>query len=165
MGLDLSCPLRFVERSLVRWLSGNPFPDWRTELFFTDDRKGYRMTDNNTHKTDITEFGLLLPNEQVLWNTYSNRSLTTPEDRQMMVQVLRKTAEECGFPEEKFLSNYGWVSRRVKTEITDLGNFALTDSGVIGVEKTADDEDNGQHDDNNQGAPGLAADGHGGDLR
>lgn len=121
----------------------------------------------NSHKTDITEFGLLLPNGQVLWNNYSNRSLDTMTDREMMVQVLRKTAEECGFTEEQFLDNYSWVSRRVRTEVTDLGNFTLTDPEVIGVAVPADSEDDGIHDENLSGNPTVAAtaDGHGGDLR
>lgn len=162
MGLELGHPLRFVGRCLGQWFDNNPFPAWRTDLFF-DDRKGYLM---NSHKTDITEFGLLLPNGQVLWNNYSNRSLDTMTDREMMVQVLRKTAEECGFTEEQFLGNYSWVSRRVRTEVTDLGNFALTDPEVIGVAVPAEGEDNEFHDertDDNQAA--AATDGHGGDLR
>jgi hypothetical protein len=146
----------------MHWLSGNPFPDWRTELFF-DDREGYRMT---TQKSDMIEFGLVLPNGQVLWSAYSNRSLATPADRDMMVQVLRKTAEECGFTEEQFLSNYKWVSRRVKTEVTDLGTFTLTDPEIIGVDTPVTGEDDGEYDNSNNSANGAeTTDGHGGDLR
>lgn len=162
MGLESAHPLRFVGRCLRQWLDNNPFPAWRTDLFF-DDRKGYLM---NSHNTDVTEFGLLLPNGQVLWNNYSNRSLDTLADREMMVQVLRKTAEECGFTENQFLTNYSWVSRRVRTEVTDLGTFALTDPEVIGVAVPADSEDDEAYDEHTGSGPTVAAaDGHGGDLR
>lgn len=124
----------------------------------------------NTYKTDTTEFGLLLPNGQVLWNNHNNHSLNTPADRDMMVQVLRKTAEDCGFTEDQFLSNYSWVSRRVKTEVTDLGTFLLTDPRVIGV----DAQDNSEDDEEDDGigdtpaghnGPASSADYYRGDLR
>lgn len=160
MGLDLL-------RCLQRLVGGNPFPDWRTELFFSDDRKGPPMT---IQKTDTTEFGLVLPNGQVLWSAFSDRPLNAPADREMMVQVLRKTAQECGFTEEQFLSNYSWVSRRIKTEITDLGSFTLTDPHVIGVDTPENDEDNDSYDgSDNVHAHHIVstetADGHRGDLR
>lgn len=163
MGLDSGCPFRNFRRSLRQLLGGNPFPEWRTELFFVD-RKDIRM---NNQKTDITEYGLVLPNGQVLWNSYSNRSLATPAERGMMVEVLRKTAEECGFTEKQFLSNYSWVSRRVKQEIFDLGEFSLTDSIVIGVDETPGSEDDGVHDGNDDFADQAPApaDGDGGNLR
>lgn len=161
MGLDSGLLWKF-RRSLRQLLGGNPFPEWRTELFFTD-RKGIRV---NNQKTDITEYGLVLPNGQVLWNSYSNRSLATPSDRHTMVEVLRKTAEECGFTEEQFLSHYSWVSRRVKTEIFDLGEFSLTDSIVIGVDETPGSEDDGIYDDNDfAGQAPASADGKHGDFR
>lgn len=121
--------------------------------------------------SDITEYGLLLPNGHVLWNNYNNRSLETPADRQVMVAVLRKTAEECGFPEEQFISNYRWVCRRVETTVTDLGVFALHDVEVVGVDNTATAEDSGGHDTGNStgtsdGCADLQPDNsNGGDLR
>jgi len=121
--------------------------------------------------SDITEYGLLLPNGQVLWNNYNNRSLETPADRQMMMQVLRKTAEECGFLEEQFTSCYRWVCRRVETTVTDLGVFALHDSEVVGVDNIATAEDSGSHDTGNStGTPDGCADlqpddSNSGDLR
>lgn len=119
------------------------------------------------HISDVTQYGLLLPNGQVLWDNYSNHPLGTPAEREMMVQVLRKTAEECGFTEDGFLSNYNWVSRRVKTEIADLGTFTLSDPAVIGVDTIPDSEDDVKHDDSNSASPNGAVgnDGIGGNLR
>lgn len=85
-------------------------------------------------KTEIVEYGLLLPNGQVLWNNYNGRSLETPADRLEMVQVLRKTAQECGFPEDGFVANYQWIHRKV--DITVLGVFPLGDPSVIESEDT-----------------------------
>lgn len=154
-------------RCLQRLIGSNPFPQWRTELFFPDDREVLPVT---IQKTDTTEFGLVLPNGQVLWSAYSDRPLSTPADRDMMVQVLRKTAQECGFTEEQFLSNYNWVSRRIKTEVTDLGSFTLTDPHVIGVDTPENDEDDDSYDSSDNvrahhTASGETADGHRGDLR
>jgi len=163
MGLDLAYPFRYLERSLIHWLSGNPFPAWRSDMYFPDDRE-VSMT---TQKSTITEYGLLLPNGQVLWNNYSNHSLNSPADRYMMVQVLRKTAEECGFTEDQFMANYSWVSRRVKTEITDLGSFDLTDPQVIGVDGQGNSEDTKNYDSSSSipvhGASTIYSDG--GDIR
>lgn len=164
MGLNLTRPLQFLERSLTNWLSGNPVPDWRTELFFPDDHEDESMP---SHITEITEFGLLLPNGQVLWNSYSSHSLATPADRQVMVQILRKTAEECGFAQDAFISNYSWVSRKVRTEVTDLGTFALGDSTIIGLDIPSDVEDYGDYDNSNdiaEASGAVGSDGHGGDL-
>jgi hypothetical protein len=121
--------------------------------------------------SDITEFGLLLPNGQVLWNNYNGRSLEAPADRQEMVAVLRKTAEECGFPEEQFTSHYRWVSRRVEITVTPLGVFALNDAEVVGVDNTAIEEDSGDYDTGSSNTtpdgPGnlQPGDSDGGDLR
>ena len=101
--------------------------------------------------SDITEYGLLLPNGQVLWNNYNNRSLETEADRHLMVQVLCKTAEECGFPEEQFTANYQWVCRRVETTVTPLGVFALHDSEVLGVDNTPTKEDSHSYDSSDLG--------------
>lgn len=164
MGLNLTRSFWHLENALIKWLSGNPVPAWRTDLFFPDESED-TMPD---HITEITEFGLLLPNGQVLWNTYSNHPLATPADREMMVQVLRKTAEECGFTESEFLSHYSWVSRRVKTEITDLGHFPLTDPTVVTVDNPVNSEDYGDHDnsyDIAEASGAVGSDGHRGDLR
>ena len=120
--------------------------------------------------SDITEYGLLLPNGQVLWNNYSNHSLETPADRQTMVQVLQKTAEECGFPEEQFTSCYRWVCRRVETTVTDLGVFALCDSAVVGLDTSSVIEDDGNYDNDNDiaeasGAIDNSSNSDSGDLR
>lgn len=165
VGQLLSGAVTSLHEESVRRLAtlANPYPDWRTELYFSDDRE----VSMPTQKSTITEFGLLLPNGQVLWNNYSNHSLNTPADRNMMVQILRKTAEECGFTESEFLSHYSWVSRRVQTEITDLGSFTLNDPVVIGVDEQTDLEDTQTYDDHTDSALSAntaAVHGDGGDL-
>ena len=98
-------------------------------------------------KTEVVEYGLLLPNGQVLWNNYNERSLETPAERLEMVQVLRKTAQECGFHEDDFTSNYKWIHRKV--EVTVLGIFPLGDPSVIEVDSSDGGEDSVLDDTNN----------------
>lgn len=59
------------------------------------------------------QWGLRLPNGSVVWDNslWLGRSLATPEDRTVLVEVLRKTAVEIGFEEATFLGCYGWATR------------------------------------------------------
>ena len=139
------------EESLRRLMTvANPIPDWRTDLFFDE---GETV---ETYTNDITEYGLLMPNGSVLWSS-PERPFTTPAERDYMVAVLRKTADECGFSQNEFIANYKWVVRRVETTVTDLGTFALTDPSVVG-ESRSDSEDG--HDDSS-----AATDSHDHDVR
>lgn len=137
----------------------NPFPAWRTELFYDDEDD---MSDE-VYNTDIIEYGIVLPNGNVLWSQYHNWPLNSPQQRQTMVEVLRKTAGECGFSDEEFLSHYTWVTRRVQTTVTSLGTYPITDPVVTGASSPVFGEDG--YDDNDSGPGFCPGDGDGGDLR
>jgi hypothetical protein len=61
-----------------------------------------------------TEYGLQAPNGQVSWGTAVGRPINTEAERQVVVLVLRRTAEELGYPEDEFLSRFRWVPRTVQ---------------------------------------------------
>lgn len=147
-----------LQQESLRRLAGNPFPDWRTELYYDD--QGKNMS-KQQHHTDITEHGIQLPNGQVLWGSYHHWPLDTQEQRLAMVQVLKKTAEECGFPQKEFLSHYTWVTRRVQTVVTNLGTHPITATEVVGASDSAVGED----EDGSSGRVTDTGNGDGGDLR
>jgi hypothetical protein len=61
------------------------------------------------------EYGLQLPNGDIHWGQYLNRPIRTEAERGQMAVVLHRTALECGFDEEEFVSRYNWVSRGITT--------------------------------------------------
>ena len=77
-----------------------------------------------------TEYGLALPNGSVAWNEYRGHPVQTPTQRWLLLQVLRKTADEVGFAEDEFLSCYGWVARTVTTTICDKQSWVIDNSEV-----------------------------------
>ena len=77
-----------------------------------------------------TEYGLSLPNGTVAWNEYRTHPIQDEQQRWLLLQVLRKTAEEIGFDEDEFLSCYGWVSRSVTTTIRDTKNYPIDSDDV-----------------------------------
>lgn len=76
------------------------------------------------------EFGLVLPNGSVAWNEYRGHPVQTPEQRWILVEVLRKTAEEIGFDEKDFLELYCWQSRAVTTTIKNTKTWDI-DNGEV----------------------------------
>lgn len=90
-------------------------------------------------KTIVEQYGLQLPNGLILWDGYHNYPFTTPEERATMLEVLRKTAEQCGFVEEAFLKGYNWHRRQVTT-------IVRYDPGVLPVASPSVTE---RQDDNN----------------
>lgn len=161
IGRLLKSLIQDLQAESLRRCAGNPFPSWRTELFFTDESD--RPVDHtNEVITETTEYGVVLPNGQVAWNA-PDRPLGTPEQRFKMVQFLRAKADECGFDQEEFLANYNWVAHRVKTHTTNLGTFALTDPAVASAPVENGDDHERSDQDGSTGA--HAADRVRGDLR
>jgi hypothetical protein len=62
----------------------------------------------------VLEYGLKLPTGEVEWGTcLGGHPIGTEEQRSLMAVILAKTAVECGWPEDSFLSAYRWVPRTV----------------------------------------------------
>jgi hypothetical protein len=61
-----------------------------------------------------TEYGLHTPNGQVQWGVAIGRPINTEAERQVVLLVLRRTAQELGWPEEEFLTNFHWIPRTVQ---------------------------------------------------
>jgi hypothetical protein len=61
----------------------------------------------------IIQWGLKIPNGNVIWDNalYVGNPISTPEQRSVLLEALKKTALELGFPPEQFLAQYGWVRR------------------------------------------------------
>ena len=83
------------------------------------------------------EYGLKLPNREIVWNEYRGIPIQTPQQRWALWQILRKTAEDVGFTEEDFLPRYGWVSRSVTTSIKNQTDWAI-DNNQICIPPTED---------------------------
>jgi hypothetical protein len=86
-----------------------------------------KMSDETVVEEHL-EYGLQLPNGQVTWGTAIGRPINTEPERQLVVLVLRKTAEELGFPEAEFLSRFKWVPRNVQ-RIDRL--HSIDDSAIV----------------------------------
>jgi hypothetical protein len=59
------------------------------------------------------EYGLVLPNGEVVWNTWKGQDFSTLEGRARTREVLSATAVECGWEETGFTNSYGWKAREV----------------------------------------------------
>lgn len=85
------------------------------------------------------QYGLRMPNGDVIWNTWDEPPLVilfdNHLDRLRMVANLQKTAVDLGFDVDEFLSHYGWVTRNQIAAVVyeDTGAYSLTDPDVCGV--------------------------------
>jgi len=70
------------------------------------------------------QFGLKLPNGNIAWTTYAGRALGTPQEREQLVEVLRRTAVDLCFDANNFLSHYGWA-RRLGVPAVQWGDIEL----------------------------------------
>lgn len=73
------------------------------------------------------EYGLQTPDGQLHWGSFQGRPLGTEAERTVLVLVLRKTAQECCWPEEEFVGRYSWVPRTVQPH---EGTHAIDDPAV-----------------------------------
>jgi hypothetical protein len=61
----------------------------------------------------IEQWGLRLPNGNIVWENclYQGLPIREPDQRQVLVNVLRRTAADLDFDEGTFLGHYGWARR------------------------------------------------------
>jgi hypothetical protein len=129
-----------VLRELLRlWTGKYPVPPHVMPVSHTPDDEDVMFEEEPQEvvKDTVVEYGLLTPAGNVLWNRFHGRTFETLYARAMMVKVLKKTAEECGFAEDDFLSRYRWQVRRVVTETVSGGQFPIEDPEIVG---TAEEE-------------------------
>jgi hypothetical protein len=70
--------------------------------------------ETRTEEFEVTEFGLKLHSTgEISWGQWQGRMLLTPQDREVMVETLKKTAPEVGLDVEEYLSKFSWVARTV----------------------------------------------------
>lgn len=96
---------------------------------------------NDDITSSRTEYGLALPNGTTAWNEFRGHPVQTPQQRWLLLQVLRKTAAEIGFDEGDFLLRYGWVSRTVTTTIRDTQTWVIDSSEVCSAPQESPDLD------------------------
>jgi hypothetical protein len=84
------------------------------------------------------QYGLRQPDGHVVWppGTYKERPLATGADRAALLEALRVTADDLGFPREVFLAHYGWASRVVH----DGDSVPLEDPQALAGEPLLPDE-------------------------
>ena len=60
------------------------------------------------------EYGVEMPNGEVQWGVALGRPVGTPEERATFLQVMKNTAAEVKWPEDKFVAGYQWRKRDVQ---------------------------------------------------
>lgn len=84
------------------------------------------------------EYGLRLPNRDIVWNEWRGHPLQTSQQRWTLWQILRRTADEVGWTEEDFLPRYSWVSRSVTTSIKGQTDWAIDSTHVCAQPEDTD---------------------------
>ena len=88
-----------------------------------------------TESYDVVEYGLVLPDGNVSWSQWLGRPFSTVLDRVSIIELLKRTAAQVGFPEDDFLSRYGWTSREVTMTKTyrdePITLVSLTDPSIF----------------------------------
>lgn len=78
----------------------------------------------------IEQWGLRLPDGNIVWenSTYQGLPLQSPQQREILVSVLRRTAADLNFEESAFLAHYGWARRHGMPMIQwgDIAVYPLT---------------------------------------
>lgn len=72
----------------------------------------------------VEQWGLRLPDGNVVWGNYKGNALQTLPQREALVDVLRRTAADLNFEENAFLSHYGW-GHRLGTPAIRWGDIAV----------------------------------------
>ena len=97
--------------------------------------------------TTENQFGLGLPNGEVLWNTWNGHTFTTADDREKMHQTLIMTAQQCGFDQEEFLQSYTWHQRTVTTTVEPLGVLPVDSPQAYRKDATTGGDTDDDHND------------------
>jgi hypothetical protein len=94
----------------------------------------------------IVQWGLLLPDGNVVWENslWNGVPLASPQQRSVLVSILRRTAADLNFDEKAFLGHYSWA-RRVGVPAVQWGEevaiFPLVESEVNGSEPQTNHEE------------------------
>lgn len=83
------------------------------------------MSDGTTFEglTSDEEVGIRLPDGTIVWppDTLQGHPLSTEDQRQAIVALLRQTATDLHIPPDQFLANYLWVIRKkITVTLTQL---------------------------------------------
>lgn len=90
------------------------------------------------------QWGLVLPDGQIAWDSWQGIPFSNPLDRLHMVSKLQATANDVGWNQDDFLSRYSWATRNQIARVLyqDTGFYGLIDSAVS-HEDTATPEESG----------------------
>lgn len=114
----------------------NPFIDDEivaASMCISDDSPDPEDVLHEESVSEQVEFGLVLPNGNTVWDNYHGYVFTTEADRQLMLAVLKQSAEDTGFDEEDFLANYEWTARKVVTTISRETIMPIDSSLAVGA--------------------------------
>ena len=96
----------------------------------------------------LTQWGLRLPDESIVWGNWRGFPFDNPLDRMKMIAALQQTALEAGFAEGEqmlaFLSNYSWATREavVSTVFSpEVTNYPLGDPAAADVHTSVRSEE------------------------
>jgi hypothetical protein len=81
----------------------------------------------NSHVVREQEIGLQLPNGTQIYppDQWHQRPLSTAEEREAILETLRKAAGNLGYPEDEFLAKYQWCTREKIAAIVYEGGEEL----------------------------------------
>ncbi len=133
-------------------LQGNPFPEWRTmkDVVCVDDSTGTDSYAEQEESYVETQVGLKLPNGEIIWppDEYKGYPIAEAEDRAILLEVFKKTADDLHFTTEGFLGNYSWVTRQLKTIVISENSqeIPITDAMAFGDDKAGSNDYDHQDD-------------------
>ena len=112
-----------------------PMPDWEDEgpddLFPADDP----LPDDSGELVTTVQYGLKMPNGEVVWGSWAECNFDLPLDRLRLVAKLQRVAQDCHWQIDEFISRYAWVAReqRAIVRYEDAGTYTITDPSIVAI--------------------------------
>lgn len=113
----------------------SPVPDWEDEgpddLWPQDEP----LPDDNGELVTTVQYGLKMPNGEVVWGSWAECDFAQPLDRVRLIAKLQRVAQDCCWQIEEFVNRYSWVAReqRAIVRYEDAGAYTITDPSIVAI--------------------------------
>lgn len=99
------------------------------------DDGGEPMPDDSGELVTTLQYGLRMPNGEVVWGSWAECNFAQPLDRLRLVAKLQRVATDCHWQIDEFVNRYTWVARQQRAIVRyeDAGEYPITDPDIVSV--------------------------------
>lgn len=115
----------------------DPQPEWTDEGpddLWPDDGSE-PVGDDSGELVTTLQYGLRMPNGEVVWGSWAECNFDLPLDRLRLVAKLQRVAQDCHWQIDEFVNRYAWTTRQQRAIVRyeDGGEYPITDPDIVSV--------------------------------